>query len=526
MVLYNFIILIIVSISLYLYWCVKKAHLYFEKLGIPYIKPTLVLGNIKDVVLLRTSIAEWYADMYRQLDPHKLGGIFIGTQPVIMIRDPDLIRNILVRDFGYFCDRGFDVDPEIEPMSNHLFFMKGDDWKNLRRNLTSIFTTSKMKFMFSLVRTCGEKLNEVINEKTYDESLEAKDLFSRYTCDVIGSCVFGLDSKSLDNPNSEFRIVGKKIFRFRFKSLIRMLKVKIPKSLIKLLEITLMDRKTQNFFRDIIYNTVNYRERNDIVRNDLLDLLIALKHDDTCILNVSKEDEEDLKKFLKQVGSHAEDKNDTKITNEVMAAQALLFFLAGFETSSTNLTYVLLELAQNKHIQDKVRHEIHQVLSSNNDELNYDVLKQMTYTDMVIAEALRKYPPLALLFRTAVQNYQVPGSKVIIPTGTQIIISINGLHMDEKYFDNPQEFRPERFSGVEEEKSFTYLPFGDGPRYCIGSRFSKLTVKTGLIYALKNFSYRISPRMKFPLKFEKNFGLLSPSNEILLVREKITSACV
>lgn len=79
----------------------------------------------------------------------------------------------------------------------------------------------------------------------------------------------------------------------------------------------------------------------------------------------------------------------TEITDDLLAAQALLFFLAGFETSSTSLCYTLFELSQNKNMQDKVRQEIRDVISANQGQLTYDVLKQMTYTEMVIEGTTR-----------------------------------------------------------------------------------------------------------------------------------------
>lgn len=89
----------------------------------------------------------------------------------------------------------------------------------------------------------------------------------------------------------------------------------------------------------------------------------------------------------------------------------------------------------------------------------------------MVAETLRKYPPNGILQRRTVKNYRVPDSNVVIPADTSIVVSIFGMHRDEKYYDNPREFRPERFS--EEEKSkqtnYTYIPFGLGPRYCIGT---------------------------------------------------------
>ena len=82
--------------------------------------------------------------------------------------------------------------------------------------LTTTFTTGKIKMMFPLVRACAEKLRQVIDHTPSEESFDIKDLAARYTTDVIGSCAFGLDTNSLDNPNSEFRMMGKKVLQFRY----------------------------------------------------------------------------------------------------------------------------------------------------------------------------------------------------------------------------------------------------------------------------------------------------------------------
>lgn len=175
-------------------------------------------------------------------------------------------------------------------------------------------------------------------------------------------------------------------------------------------------------------------------------------------------------------------------------AQCFLFFLAGFETSASTLSFMLLELAQNSHIQDKLREEIVSVLENNDNQLTYDVLKEMKYLDMVMAgsftlykqllylititnsisfpfsETLRKYPITGNLVRICTQNYKIPDSKMVIQEGTPIIISICGLHNDEKYYEKPDEFYPEHFTeeAISKRPHYTYLPFGEGPRVCIG----------------------------------------------------------
>lgn len=94
----------------------------------------------------------------------------------------------------------------------------------------------------------------------------------------------------------------------------------------------------------------------------------------------------------------------------------------------------------------------------------------LPYLDMVTSEGLRKYPLLHFLDREAEEDYEFPDTKVVIEKGTPIVIPMSGIHMDPKYFPNPEDFDPERFSPENKRKilPFTYFPFGEGPRNCIG----------------------------------------------------------
>lgn len=95
---------------------------------------------------------------------------------------------------------------------------------------------------------------------------------------------------------------------------------------------------------------------------------------------------------------------------------------------------------------------------------------KLPYLDMVISEALRKYPPLPLLDRVADSNYHVPGTDLVIEKGTPVYVSLLGLHYDPEYFENPEKFDPERFSNTNKDSAKrAYYPFGDGPHACIGN---------------------------------------------------------
>lgn len=153
---YNSVLLVIISAILYLYWYFKKTYSFFERHGIPFIKPTLGFGNISDVILLRKSMAEVFADLHKTLEPHKFGGIYAGTKPMIMIRDPELLKDILIKDFAYFSDRGFNIDRSFEPLSYNLFLIKGKYLPMLK--ISKKWETKMTKFFIFMQEMNGKTL--------------------------------------------------------------------------------------------------------------------------------------------------------------------------------------------------------------------------------------------------------------------------------------------------------------------------------------------------------------------------------
>ncbi|CAH1965691.1 unnamed protein product [Acanthoscelides obtectus] len=148
---------------------------------------------------------------------------------------------------------------------------------------------------------------------------------------------------------------------------------------------------------------------------------------------------------------------------------------------------------------------------------------EMTYMDKVVYETLRKYPALQFLFRTCNKTYNIPDTDVTIDEGTKVIIPVLGIHYDPELYPDPDKFDPERFS--EENKatrpSFTWLPFGDGPRICIGSRFGLLQTKLGLCTLLRRFRFTLNKKTKTPLVFSKAGILTSTEGNIWVDLEKI-----
>ncbi|KAF2887071.1 hypothetical protein ILUMI_19102, partial [Ignelater luminosus] len=193
-----------------------------------------------------------------------------------------------------------------------------------------------------------------------------------------------------------------------------------------------------------------------------------------------------------------------------IVAQAGQFFIAGFETVSTTISFTLYELCLQRDIQDRIRSEIKDILIKYG-EITYEGIQEMKYLNMAVCETLRKYPVLPFLDRLCIQDYKVPGSDLVIEKGTPVYIPMFGLHYDPEYFPDPDKYDPERFS--DENKNhlpgYTYIPFGEGPRACIGERLGLMISKLGLCYLLSEFEVVRCSETPVPITFEKTGILLA-----------------
>lgn len=192
---------------------------------------------------------------------------------------------------------------------------------------------------------------------------------------------------------------------------------------------------------------------------------------------------------------------DKRLSVEEIMAQVFVFFVGGFDTSSAATSWILFELAKNKDIQRRVQQDIDETLKKHNNEWTYDCIQDMKYLDQVFDEGLRLHPSVPFLMRQAGRDYKIPGTNVIIEKGTPVNIMALGLHRDPKHYPNPMKFDPDRFTpeAKEARHPFTYLPFGDGPRNCIGMRYGQLQSKIGLASVLSKFNLDLarSPEIKY-----------------------------
>lgn len=438
----------LVTLALGIYWFITRTFNYWKDRNVVYVKPTPLFGNVKESALRRKNGGLIFAEIYQQFPNEKVVGVYRMTTPCLLLRDLDVIKHVMIKDFDSFADRG--VEFSKEGLGANLFHADGELWRSLRNKFTPIFTTSKLKNMLHLMTDRGDKFVQYI-ESLLNTELETHELIQQYTMATIAACAFGLDFEKMEDKLPVFKKVDKLIFTSKFTIELDMM---FP-GILKKFNTSLFP----NFLTDFFYNMVKQiiEERNNVPsnRNDFMDLLLQLKN---------KRQVEGFKK------NEEEERQTVEITDELITAQAFVFYAAGYETSATTMTFLLYELGLNPEVQDKLITEIDEVIAKHNGQITYDCLTDMVYLDKVFKETLRKYSIVEPLQRNALHDYKIPGTNVIVKKGQTVLISPRGLHYDPSLYPEPDKFDPERFS-VENSAyrhPCAYIPFGTGPRNCIG----------------------------------------------------------
>jgi cytochrome P450 family 6 len=348
LILFFFYFLLAVLIIGYLY--IQRKHQYWKQLKVPYVAPEFFYGNSRGIDKVYPS-GFFFRDMYlKHKSKGPIFGVYIYTEPFAILTDLDLIKAVMVKEFNTFPSRGGYHNEKDDPVSANLANVDGEKWKSLRSKLTPTFTSGKLKMMFSTICEVSDKFMEQIQVETKSTGqVEIKDILSRFTTDVIGKTAFGIECNSLENPQTDFYKYGLKAFG-KTNFVKRLLTSKYP-NLARKLHITSSDKEISNFYRDVIEQTINYREKNKVQRNDFINLLMNSWN------------------------------TDSPMTFNEIWAQSVVFFLAGYETSSTALTYTLYELSQHSEIQQIARESARKVLEKFNGEFTYEAVSEMQYIE-------------------------------------------------------------------------------------------------------------------------------------------------
>ncbi|XP_060806632.1 cytochrome P450 6B5-like [Amyelois transitella] len=476
-------VFIVLCVILLLYHLVTRKFDYWNQRKIPYIKPVPLFGNYASYILLKSFIGHVTQSICRQFPNAPYIGTFYGTEPALLVQDPEVIKLIMVKDFYYFNGREITNYTHREPITTNMFFTYGDRWKVMRQNLNPLFSSAKIKNMFYLIEKCARQFESMLDDEVrQDNILKVRALMSRYTMDCIGSCVFGIETKTMEKGADEnpFTIIGHDLFLETKVGGLKMIARSIWPAVFYALRLRNFPENISTFFHKLMTEVFAGRNYKPTTRNDFVDLLLNLYNEKY----LTGDSIENMKGANKKIS--------LKVDDEMLVAQCSLFFAAGFETSSTTVQFVLYELAKKPDAQEKALEEVDEYLRRHNNRVEFDCINEMPYIEACIDEALRLYPVLSVLTREVHKDYTLPCGAVL-EKGVRVHLPVYHIQHRPDFFPEPEEFRPERFLGEEKRniKQYTYFPFGEGPRICIGMRFSKMQMIPGLITVLKK--YRVEP---------------------------------
>lgn len=417
------------------------------------------LPLIGDLNMLREDSGQYIFDVSRRYG--NLFTIRFGPSPMIFMRGPKYNRFIFSENAANLLNR-----PPLELLEGKMFgdgllVSDGEDHKQARRMLQPAFHRQHIKTYLNAI---VEETHRMIDGWT-GHMIDVAKMMQRLTLNIVARVLFDMDitaeSQSLSHAwdgvmNYNGHPWGSVLARIPFSS----------------------RRVGMRAIHAVIDRMIAEHRANPDGRDDVIAMMLAAKDEDGTIFN------------------------DQQIRDHLM-----ILFLAGHETSSNGLTWMLYLLAQYPEWTRKILDELQSVLGGRDPETAD--LEKMPILEMVIKESMRILPPVVAFTRSAAQPFDIDGYHV--PAGTMLLYTIFGTHYMAELYPDPLEFRPERFAPDAERKysAYEYIPFGGGARLCLGQPLAMMEIKVALSMILQKFRLDLVPDQTVKAIFR---GSLFPKN--------------
>lgn len=478
----------------------QKTYNYFKEIGIPGPEPSLLWGNLteyheKDIVYALDEWCEKYGDVF---------GFYNGDVPMLVVKDLDFLRFTFIKNFQNFTDRGITMrtDQEHSFLGQGLIHARGAQWKRIRSCISQVFTSKKLKKMMPHIEETADILMKLLDEKA-DAGGEwlMRSSFEGLSMDYMTRAGFGFDccfQKDLMHPfiktaRAVLRGVMKGWVHFVTQSTTTMGTLMAP---LMWLNEQLGSFSYSNFNMETTKVLTHRLNNPKLRRADILQVLLDAREDDSLPKN-GESDRETM----------------SKLTAQEVGINTTVLIFAGFETTSIALNYVAFILAKHQDIQDKVRSEVTSVLEEYG-QLDFEsVMRGLKYLGNVIDETLRLYPPVTVFTtRRALNDFEYNG--VTYKAGTCIMAPTLQIHMDPRYWPEPEKFDPDRFlpENVATRPTMAYQPFGDGPRNCVGRRLSLLELRYTMARVVEKFKMTLGESQKGRMDMKFFAMVSSPAN--------------
>ncbi|KAK8788082.1 hypothetical protein V5799_022139 [Amblyomma americanum] len=502
------------------HWLVRqrrKCFEAFEGTGIPTVLlRSLIKGNLDEFRKPNCieSLGRWlkeYGDVF---------GFFLGDTPFVVTKDLDMINSIFIKDSKKFHGRGHALNIyELDALfARFVGFSKGAIWKDSRNCMAQFFTPSKLKAVLPSLLNAEQEFIQILGEHAdLDAETEINSLCERFTFDAIGKAAYGIDTDVQRNPENPlfknalavmpslhsgfFYELGQSLYHCSWL-------LKVPLNLMKCVFNNPVSDLTQKA-KDVIH----YRQKNPQVNlPDMAQILLdglACKNESHA--NMQGKKEENLVELPEE-------------TVNQLASNCMAVFIGGYDTTRLALTFWFYLMGRHPEIQEKMRHEVMKAFKEEGDNLSYRTLATLPYTNQVISETLRMYPPIITFTSRCVDEDYRHGA-YLIKKGTSVMVPVYQLHHDPQYWNEPEKFDPDRFSP--ENKTLidpvVYQPFGLGPRMCIGQRLALIEIASVTSQVLHHFRITLAPSQKLDLELDTCSFLAVPKEEVRIKLHRLKS---
>ncbi|CAD6240106.1 GSCOCT00002505001.2-RA-CDS [Cotesia congregata] len=485
---FNYIIsAIIILILTYKY--LTRNFAYWKNRGIPTADGVLPgFGHMLSVFALKKNMPIKLHEIYAS-STASMVGIFDKNQPVLLIRDLELVKTVLQMEFSSFSDhRPLDLDSDpllgLDP-----FFVNGEAWKRIRGIFTSAFSSKKLKFIGTVAKYESDNFVKFIDQNFNSEDgksveLDVKVLFSKFTAQVGANAILGVDGNAFvgTDPPESLRAMMNSILEINTLAAIRQNIVFLLPFMSKMFKVGFVPAWVNETFAKMVADIRAMRKHQSLKREDLLQHIIDYEG-----------------------GSSASDGAD------LVAPSAFSFFIESYESSSLTLSAAAYLLSKHPDVQDRAREEVVKQIEQHGG-ISYESVSEMIFLEQIFRETMRLFSPVGRFSKIcskAITLQGPDGLSCALKPGDEVLISVSGIHRDPEIWENPDEFNPDRFAkdSPEKKRKFAFLAFGEGPRICPGMRMGFLQIKAAIATILKNYVIKPSTKMVEPVQVDPRYFL-------------------
>ena len=377
---------------------------------------------------------------------------FLGV-PVCFVNRPDYIESVLVTQSGNF-EKSKDYRALRRVLGNGLLTAEGDFWKRQRKLVQPAFHQQRIA---AYAKVMVEFTQRMTASWTDGQTLDIHQAMLRLTLEIVAKTLFDTEvSREAEDVGQALEVLMGKFLRQAGLALLLPSWIPLPT--------TRRLRRAVGQLDKVIYEFIRQRRAGGPLAHDLLSVLLQAQDDE----------------------GHG--MTDRQLHDEIMT-----LFLAGHETTANALSWTWLLLGRHPEVSDKLNQELRTVLGGKAPSAGD--LPRLVYTDMVLREAFRLYPPVWIIGRRALAPFRLGGYE--LPAETNVLISQFMMHRDPRYFPEPNQFDPERWSASDARglllPRFAYFPFGGGPRVCVGAGFAMMEAVLLLAAIAQQFQVTLEP---------------------------------